>query len=185
MWYIWLGKNSPLFGKDKMATLERQILDDKVVQEEKKNPYYRWMENEDVTDMIMDEFGLEKECRRIVNGHVPVKSKDGESPIKCNGKVLVIDGGFSKAYQKSTGIAGYTLIYNSHGLYLAAHEPFESAESAIEDESDIHSTSINVKEIYDRKLVRDTDDGKEIMQLIDDLRLLLKAYRTGQIAERI
>ena len=185
MWYIWLGKNSPLFGKEKMATLERQILDDKGVQEEKKNPYYTWMENEAVADMIMDEFGLEKECRRIVNGHVPVKSKDGESPIKCNGKVLVIDGGFSKAYQPATGIAGYTLIYNSHGIYLAAHEPFESAESAIENESDIHSTSINVKEVFDRKLVRDTDDGKEIIQLIDDLRHLLKAYRTGQIAERI
>lgn len=185
MWYIWLGKNSPLFGKEKMATLERQLLDDPEVQEEKKNPYYKWKENEAVADMIMDEFGLEQDCRRIVNGHVPVKSKDGESPIKCNGKVLVIDGGFSKAYQETTGIAGYTLIYNSHGLYLAAHEPFESAEHAIKNESDIHSTSINVKEVLDRKLVRDTDDGTEIMQLIKDLRQLLIAYRTGQIAERI
>jgi len=185
MWYIWLGKNSPLFGKEKMATLERQLLDDPKVQDEKKNPYYKWIENEAVADRIMDEFGLEQDCRRIVNGHVPVKSKDGESPIKCNGKVLVIDGGFSKAYQKATGIAGYTLIYNSHGLYLTAHEPFESTDYAITNESDIHSTSINVKEVLDRKLVRDTDNGKEIIQLIQDLQKLLKAYRTGQIVERI
>lgn len=185
MWYIWLGKNSPLFGKDKMATFERQLLEDEVLHEEKKNPYYELLQKEEIADMIMEEFGLEGDCRRIVNGHVPVKSKDGESPIKCNGKVLVIDGGFSKAYQKATGLAGYTLIYNSHGLFLAAHEPFESKEAAVENESDIHSTHISVKQVAVRKLVRDTDDGQELMTLIEDLRLLLSAYRSGKIAEKI
>lgn len=185
MWYIWLSENSPLFGKDKMATFERQFLKEKELHKENKNPYYRLLEKEEIADMIMDEFGVEDECRRIVNGHVPVKSKDGESPIKCNGKVLVIDGGFSKAYQKATGIAGYTLVYNSHGLVLVAHDPFESTEAAIEKESDIHSTSMIIKQVVDRKLVRDTDNGKELQKTIQDLELLLKAYRSGQIAEKM
>ncbi len=185
MWYIWLSENSPLFGKDKMATFERQFLKEKELHKENKNPYYRLLEQEEIADMIMDEFGVEDECRRIVNGHVPVKSKDGESPIKCNGKVLVIDGGFSKAYQKATGIAGYTLVYNSHGLVLVAHDPFESTEAAIEKESDIHSTSMIVKQVVDRKLVRDTDNGKELQKTIQDLELLLKAYRSGRIAEKM
>ena len=185
LWYIWLSENSPLYGKDKMATFERQLLAEKELHKEKKNPYYKLLENEAVADMIMDEFGLEKECRRIVNGHVPVKTKDGESPIKCNGKVLVIDGGFSRAYQKTTGIAGYTLIYNSHGLVLAAHEPFESKEAAIESESDIHSTSTIVKQVADRKMVRDTDEGKVLAEKIKDLEKLLEAYRCGHIAEKL
>jgi len=185
MWYIWLSPNSPLFGKDKMATFECQLLTDKEQQKEKKNPYYKLLECEAVADMIMDEFGLEKDCRRIVNGHVPVKSKDGESPIKCNGKVLVIDGGFSKAYQKATGIAGYTLIYNSHGLVLAAHEPFESKEAAIETESDIYSRSTIIKQVAERKLVKDTDSGKVLMETIQDLEKLLEAYRSGRIAEKL
>lgn len=185
MWYIWLSPNSPLFGKDKMATFECQLLTDKEQQKEKKNPYYKLLEREDVADMIMDEFGLEKDCRRIVNGHVPVKSKDGESPVKCNGKVLVIDGGFSKAYQKATGIAGYTLIYNSHGLVLAAHEPFESKEAAIATESDIHSRSTIIKQVAERKLVKDTDNGKVLKETIKDLEMLLEAYRSGRIAEKL
>lgn len=185
MWYIWLSENSPLFGKDKMATFERQFLKEKELHKENKNPYYRLLEKEEIADMIMDEFEVEDECRRIVNGHVPVKSKDGESPIKCNGKVLVIDGGFSKAYQKATGIAGYTLVYNSHGLVLVAHDPFESTEAAIEKESDIHSTSMIIKQVVDRKLVRDTDNGKELEKTIQDLEMLLKAYRSGQIAEKM
>lgn len=185
MWYIWLSENSPLFGKDKMATFERQFLKEKELHKENKNPYYRLLEKEEIADMIMDEFGVEDECRRIINGHVPVKSKDGESPIKCNGKVLVIDGGFSKAYQKATGIAGYTLVYNSHGLVLVAHDPFESTEAAIEKESDIHSTSMIIKQVVDRKLVRDTDNGKELQKTIQDLELLLKAYRSGRIAEKM
>lgn len=185
MWYIWLSENSPLFGKDKMATFERYFLAEKETHKEKKNPYYCLLENEKVVDRIMDEFGLQNECRHIINGHVPVKTKNGESPIKCGGKVLVIDGGFSRAYQKETGIAGYTLIYNSYGLILAAHEPFKSTEAAIEKESDIHSDSIVVKRVLERKLVGDTDVGKDLKEQIEDLECLLEAYRSGKIAERL
>ena len=185
MWYIWLSENSPLFGKDKMATFERYFLAEKETHKEKKNPYYCLLENEQVVNRIMDEFGLQNECRHIINGHVPVKTKNGESPIKCGGKVLVIDGGFSRAYQKETGIAGYTLIYNSYGLILAAHEPFESTEAAIEKESDIHSDSIVVKRVLERKLVGDTDIGKDLKEQIEDLECLLEAYRSGKIAERL
>lgn len=185
MWYIWLGEGSPLFGKDKMATFERYFLAEKETHKEKKNPYYSMLENEEVVDKILAEFGLPAEGTHIINGHVPVKSKNGENPIKCGGKVLVIDGGFSKAYQKETGIAGYTLIYNSYGLILAAHEPFESTESAIEKESDIHSDSIIVKRVVQRKLVGDTDIGRELKEQIADLEMLLEAYRNGRITERI
>lgn len=185
MWYIWLGEGSPLFGKDKMATFERYFLAEKETHKEKKNPYYSMLENEEVVDKILAEFGLPAEGTHIINGHVPVKSKNGENPIKCGGKVLVIDGGFSKAYQKETGIAGYTLIYNSYGLILAAHEPFESTEAAIEKESDIHSDSIIVKRVVQRKLVGDTDIGRELKEQIADLERLLEAYRSGRITERI
>lgn len=185
MWYIWLGEGSPLFGKDKMATFERYFLAEKETHKEKKNPYYSMLENEEVVDKILAEFGLPAEGTHIINGHVPVKSKNGENPIKCGGKVLVIDGGFSKAYQKETGIAGYTLIYNSYGLILAAHEPFESTEAAIEKESDIHSDSIIVKRVVQRKLVGDTDIGRELKEHIADLEMLLEAYRSGRITERI
>lgn len=185
MWYIWLGEGSPLFGKDKMATFERYFLAEKETHKEKKNPYYSMLENEEVVDKILSEFGLPAEGTHIINGHVPVKSKNGENPIKCGGKVLVIDGGFSKAYQKETGIAGYTLIYNSYGLILAAHEPFESTEAAIEKESDIHSDSIIVKRVVQRKLVGDTDIGRELKEQIADLEMLLEAYRSGRITERI
>jgi len=185
MWYIWLGEGSPLFGKDKMATFERYFLAEKETHKEKKNPYYSMLENEEVVDRILAEFGLPAEGTHIINGHVPVKSKNGENPIKCGGKVLVIDGGFSKAYQKETGIAGYTLIYNSYGLILAAHEPFESTEAAIEKESDIHSDSIIVKRVVQRKLVGDTDIGRELKEQIADLEMLLEAYRSGRITERI
>lgn len=185
MWYIWLGEGSPLFGKDKMATFERYFLAEKETHKEKKNPYYSMLENEEVVDKILAEFGLPAKGTHIINGHVPVKSKNGENPIKCGGKVLVIDGGFSKAYQKETGIAGYTLIYNSYGLILAAHEPFESTEAAIEKESDIHSDSIIVKRVVQRKLVGDTDIGRELKEQIADLEMLLEAYRSGRITERI
>ena len=137
-----------------------------------------------MADHILEEFGLPTEGSHIINGHVPVKMKDGENPVKCGGKVLVIDGGFSKAYQKETGIAGYTLIYNSYGLILAAHEPFESTEAAIEKESDIRSESIIIKRVSARKLVGDTDVGKELKEKIKDLELLLDAYYSGRIVER-
>ncbi|MCF2681940.1 fructose-1,6-bisphosphatase [Faecalicatena contorta] len=185
MWYIWLSENSPLFGKDKMATFERYFLAEKETHKEKKNAYYRLLEDEKVVNNILKEFGLPSEGSYIVNGHVPVKSKDGENPIKCGGKVLVIDGGFSRAYQKETGIAGYTLIYNSYGLILAAHEPFESTEAAIEKESDIHSDSTVVERVLERKKVGDTDTGRELKEQIEDLEILMAAYRSGQIAERL
>ena len=185
MWYIWLNENSPLFGKNKMATFERLFIADKETHEEVKNPYYRYLENEEVVDSILKEFGLEGDEIHIINGHVPVKAKKGESPIKCNGKVLVIDGGFSKAYQSQTGIAGYTLVYNSYGLLLIAHEPFESAEAAVQKESDIHSERTVVERVVKRKLVADTDNGKHIKEQIEDLKVLLEAYRSGKISQRL
>ena len=185
MWFIWLHPDSPLFGKNKMATFERCFLADSETHVEKKNPYYFLIENEKVIDGILREFGLDPEKAHIVNGHVPVKRKDGESPIKCGGKVMVIDGGFSKAYQKETGIAGYTLIYNSYGLRLVAHEPFESTEAAIAKENDIHSETTVVQRVYDRYLVGDTDAGRELREQIADLERLLAAYRNGEITEKI
>lgn len=185
MWYIWLHPDSPLFGKNKMATFERYFLAEKETHVEKKNPYYTFLENEDVIDSILREFGLDPKKSHIVNGHVPVKRKDGESPVKCGGKVLVIDGGFSRAYQKETGIAGYTLIYNSYGLRLVAHEPFESTEAAIAKENDIHSETMIVSRMMDRCLVGDTDIGRELKEQVKDLERLLAAYRNGEIIEKI
>ena len=138
-----------------------------------------------MVDNMLREFGLDPEKGHIINGHVPVHQSEGESPVKCDGKVIVIDGGFSKPYQKVTGIAGYTLIYNSYGLILAAHKPFESTEAAIEKESDIHSDSTVVKRTLERKKVEDTDVGKELKEQISDLEVLLAAYRSGVIAERM
>lgn len=183
MWYIWQSPNSPLFGKDKMATFERYFVKEKEPHKETKNAYYQLIENEKVVDSILEEFGLDVNESHIINGHVPVKK--GERPVKCNGKVLVIDGGFAKAYQKETGIAGYTLIYNSYGLILVAHYPFESAEKAILDESDIHSESMTVSRTIYRKCVGDTDIGREIKESIQDLEKLLEAYRSGELSERV
>lgn len=185
MWYIWLSEGSPLFGKDKMATFERYFIAEKETHKETKNPYYSFLEEEKVVNRILKEFGLPSKDTHIINGHVPVKSKNGESPVKCGGKVMVIDGGFSRAYQKETGIAGYTLISNSYGLILVAHEPFESTEAAIERESDIHSDSVIVNRVLERKLVGDTDVGRDLREQIADLEVLLEAYRSGQIAERV
>lgn len=185
MWYIWLHPDSPLFGKNKMATFERYFIAEKETHIERKNPYYSYIEDEHVIDSIMTEFGLDLEAGHIVNGHVPVKRKDGESPVKCGGKVMVIDGGFSRAYQKETGIAGYTLIFNSYGLLLVAHEPFESTEAAIAREADIHSETIVVKQLKERLLVGDTDVGKKLKEQIHDLECLLDAYRNGAIIEKL
>ncbi len=185
MWYIWLSPDSPLYGKDKMATFERYFLAEKETHVEKKDAYYHLIENEDVVDSILKEFGLDVNESHIVNGHVPVKIIQGEKPVKCNGKVLVIDGGFSKAYHGRTGIAGYTLIYNSRGMILVAHNPFESAEKAILDESDIHSESMTVNRSMFRKFVGDTDAGIEMKEIIKDLEKLLEAYRSGELSERL
>lgn len=185
MWWVWLHEDSPLFGKAKMATFERYFLAEKETHKEGKNPYYMLYEKEETVDRILKEFGLAgKKDAHIVNGHVPVKEKDGENPVKCNGKLFVIDGGFSKAYQKETGIAGYTLIYNSYGLILAAHQPFESTEAAIAAESDIHSDRRIVERVTTRKRVGDTDNGKELAERVSELEKLIKAYRAGQIPER-
>ena len=185
MWCIWQHPDSPLFGKDKMATFERYFIEAKETHLEKKNPYYELLEKEAVVDEILEEFGLHPEGAHIVNGHVPVKCKNGESPIKCNGKVLVIDGGFSRAYQKETGIAGYTLVYNSYGLVLVAHEPFESKEAAVEKGSDIHSDYMVVKRVTERRLVGNTDIGTELKEQVADLESLLAAYRSGQVIEKL
>jgi len=183
LWYIWQNKNSPVFGKERMTTFERYFISDKETHTEPKNPYYSLLENEEVVDMILKEFGLGGKDSHIINGHVPVEAKKGESPIKCGGRLLIIDGGFSKAYQTKTGIAGYTLIYNSYGLMLAAHEPFESVEKAVQNGSDIHSESIPVQYMGHRKMVADTDTGAELMERVQDLTRLLDAYRSGIIKE--
>ena len=167
-----------------MTTFERYFIADKSTHVEPKNPYYRLLENEEVVNRILEEFGLSGTEAHIINGHIPVEAKNGESPVKCNGKLLIIDGGFSKAYQPKTGIAGYTLIYNSYGLLLAAHEPFESVEKAIQDGSDIVSHTILVQHVVRRKTVADTDIGKELKASVSDLEALLAAYREGTLVEQ-
>ena len=181
LWYIWQGKNSPVFGKDKMTTFERYFIEDKSTHKEPKNPYYSLYETEEIVDSIFREFGLEGGEPHIVNGHVPVIVKKGESPIKCGGKLLVIDGGFSKAYQEKTGNAGYTLIYNSYGLILAAHPPFETMEKTVLDEICVSSEIVMKHNLGVRKKVADTDTGKELQARINDLEALLNAYRSGLI----
>ena len=185
MWYIWCGPNSPLFGKDKMATFERYLVPDKETHKEKKNSYYQLLEKEETVDQILKEFGLDTGDAHIVNGHVPVEQIHGESPVKCGGRLLIIDGGFAKAYQEKTGIAGYTLVCNSRGMRLAAHEPFESAQAAIVNESDLFSHSVDVEVFPYRKLVADTDVGQEIRERIYYLEELLEAYRNGMIMEEV
>ena len=184
LWYIWTGPNSPVFGKDKMTTFERYFIEDKETHVETKNAYYRLYNNEEIVDKILREFGLDTTKSHIVNGHVPVERKKGESPIKCNGKLLVIDGGFSKAYQHKTGIAGYTLVANSYGMRLVSHEPFESTEAAIRKESDIFSDSIVVETALRRQCVADTDIGVELKESIHQLEELLDAYREGVLVEK-
>lgn len=183
MWYLWSGAQSPLFGKDKMATFERYFIAEKETHKEDKNPYYKYRTDEKTAHEILREFGLNPQTGHIVNGHVPVKVKGGEQPLKAGGRLLVIDGGFAKAYQSQTGIAGYTLIFNSYGLLLAAHQAFESTQKAIEEGMDIHSQTKILEQNKTRIRVKDTDDGKKIQQTIDELKMLLDAYRTGAIKE--
>ena len=181
MWYLWCGENSPLFGKDAMKTFERYFTTDKELHKENKNPYYSLYENQEFINKIFGEFGLDPEKSHIINGHMPVKEKRGESPIKANNKLIVIDGGFSKAYQKETGLAGYTLIYNSYGLKLVSHQPFEDVNTAIANCIDIHSSTRVIKRVLERKKVKDTDVGENIQKQIDDLYELLNAYKRGFI----
>ncbi|MBD5530763.1 MAG: fructose-1,6-bisphosphatase [Lachnospiraceae bacterium] len=184
IWYIWTGPNSPVFGKDKMTTFERYFIEDKATHTETKNSYYRLNDNEEILNRILTEFSLDTEHSHIVNGHVPVELKKGQTPIRCNGKLLIIDGGFSKAYQGKTGIAGYTLVANSYGMRLVAHETFETTEAAIKNESDIFSDSINVESYAHRRRVADTDVGTEIKERIRQLKELLQAYHEGLIIEK-
>lgn len=183
MWYIWTGPGSPVFGKEKMATFERYFLEEKETHKEKKNSYYKLVEKEETVEQILKEFGLESRDAHIVNGHVPVEQIHGESPVKCGGRLLIIDGGFAKAYQAKTGIAGYTLVCNSRGMELAAHEPFESARAVIANESDLFSHSVDVEVFPQRKLVADTDVGQDIRERIYYLEELLEAYRNGAVME--
>ena len=184
VWYLWSGKDSPAFDKNKMATFERYFLKEKELHKEIKGHYYTLRNEEKVCDMLLDEFGVVGKHRHIINGHVPVKTIQGENPIKANGKMMVIDGGFSRAYHSETGIAGYTLVYSSYGLGLTAHEPFTSAEDAVETERDIVSNRVAVRYNPRRALVGDTDNGKALKERIQELKQLLDAYRKGVIKEK-
>ena len=183
VWYLWCGKDSPAFDKAKMATFERYFLDDKELHKETKGYYYTLRDDEKVCDMILDEFGVAGKHRHIINGHVPVRASKGENPIKANGKLMVIDGGFAKAYHSKTGIAGYTLVYHSRGFELVQHAPFMSTEQAILKGTDIKSTTQIVEMMGHRAMVRDTDIGMSLREQIADLERLLKAYRRGLIKE--
>ena len=182
--YLWCGVDSPLFDKSKMATFERYFLTDKTTYKEKKGFYFQLRDNEQVCDRILDAFGVTGDNRHIINGHVPVHASKGENPIKANGKLMVIDGGFSEAYHNETGIAGYTLVYHSRGFQLVQHEPFMNAQDAIQRGLDIKSTTQLVELSAHRMLVADTDKGTELRSQIADLRELLYAYRHGILKEK-
>ncbi|EFU83824.1 fructose-bisphosphatase class III [Staphylococcus lugdunensis] len=173
VWYLWTGKYSSLFGKRAMTTFERYFIEDKVSHKEEKNPYYHLREDVDMIRKMLKDFGLNPDEGRIINGHTPVKEIDGEDPIKADGKMLVIDGGFSKAYQKTTGIAGYTLLYNSFGMQLVAHQEFNTKDKVLSDGADELSVRRVVDEELQRKKIRDTNDGYHIQEQIDILKTLM------------
>ena len=183
MWYLWISPDSPFFGKDKMATFESYFVKDKEMHKEAKNPYYYLSSKEEICNKILKEFGLDEKESHIVNGHIPVKAKDGESPMRANGKLLVIDGGFAKSYQEKTGNAGYILTYNSNGLLLSQNKPFESVEKAITEEKDIISELIVRKTGDFRKTVGDTDIGRKLKKEIKDLEELLEFYKSGKLKQ--
>lgn len=185
IWYQWEGEASSLFGKDKMTTFERLYVSDKSTHKEKKNTYYKERDNLQVCNQILEEFGLDPQKGHIVNGHTPVQERHGEDPLKADGKLIVIDGGFSKAYQPTTGLAGYTLLYNSYGMQLVSHQPFTSVEDAVANEIDIVSTKRIVDKELKRKLVRETDVGARLTNRVNDLQDLLEAYQDGILVERI
>ena len=183
LWFLWAGRNSPIFGRDRMTTFERRLIADESAWSEPKNAYYTLYEDPEVCDRILKEFGLEGPHCHIINGHVPVKARKGESPIKGGGKLIVIDGGFCKAYQPTSGIAGYTLIYNSRSLRIVAHQPFVGRERAIRENYDISSSTNLFERMEDRQKIRETDIGQNLQKRIDDLMLLLAAYRDGAVKE--
>lgn len=183
-WYLWCGPDSPLFDKSRMTTFERYFLTAKELQHEEKGSYYKMRDSEQICEKILDAFNVHGNNRHIINGHVPVHASEGENPIKANGKLMVIDGGFAKAYHNTTGIAGYTLVYHSRGFQLIQHEPFQSISEAIKNETDIKSSTQIVQLMGKRIMVRDTDKGEEIMKQIKELKELLCAYRNGIINEK-
>ncbi len=184
IWYLWAGPDSPIFGKHKMATFERYFVEDKSIQKEIKGHYYHFRDDPKTCSMILEEFGLSDKDAVILNGHVPVSVTKGESPVKADGKLIVIDGGFCKAYQGQTGIAGYTLIHNHFGRQLIAHETFESQKKAIEEELDIAYSEMVLSQSDTRLRVRDLDDGEVIQSKIDDLKELMNLYQTGKLKEQ-
>ena len=183
LWFLWCGKDSPLCARKKMATFERLLIDDKSAWDEPKNAYYNCWEDEKTAEKILREFGLDEKKSHIINGHIPVKSIVGEAPVKAGGKVIVIDGGFCQAYQATTGIAGYTLIYNASGMRISAHGKFMGVEDAIKNNADIISDTVIFEDASDSIRVRNTDTGKEMLERIKDLTVLLKAYEQGTIKE--
>ena len=183
-WYLWCGPESPLFDKSKMSTFERYFIADKSTHVEEKGWYYKLRDSAAICDYIMDEFGVKGEHRHIINGHVPVKVGKGEKPIKADGRLMVIDGGFAKAYHNTTGIAGYTLVYHSRGFQLVQHAPFTSTEEAILNGTDIQTTTQIVEMMGHREMVADSDKGVELSEQVSDLEKLLMAYRKGIIKER-
>ena len=183
MWYLWCGNDSPFSGRV-FHTFERGVVDDESTWAEPKNPYFSFWEDEKVVGMILSEFGLDPENGHIINGHTPVKAKKGESPVKAGGKLFIIDGGFCEAYQKTTGIAGYTLVFNSHGLKIKAHKPFEGVAAAIDDNADIESEAVQVERFERRRYIDDCDSGVQLRRRIQALESLLAAYRSGEIQEK-
>ena len=183
MWYLWCGSKSPVFGKDKMATFERYFIADKKTHKETSDPYFTLAYTREGTDRLLAEFGIDDPEAVIINGHIPVKIKKGENPVKVPGRLVLIDGGMSKAYQSVTGIAGYTLVSNSHQMYLSEHEPFASMEEAVRTNRDMESQYIPVKTYPERVKIADTDDGREIIARIEDLEKLLDAYRSGAVKQ--
>ena len=183
MWYLWCGNDSPFSGRV-FHTFERAVVDDKSTWEEPKNPYFRFWNDEDTARMILKEFGLDPDSGHIINGHTPVKARKGESPVKANGKLFVIDGGFCKAYQATTGIAGYTLIYNSHGLRLKSHRPFNGVARVLSNNEDMESDSVQVESFARRRYIADTDSGALLRRRIDALEALLAAFRSGELQEK-
>ena len=183
LWWLWAGRNSPIFGRDRMTTLERRFVADEGTWTEPKNPYYTLYNDPAVCDMLLKEFGLEGPHCHIINGHVPVKVKKGESPIKGGGKLLVIDGGFSRAYQSTSGIAGYTLIYNSRHYRMVSHQPFAGKRNALEKNDDIVNDSVVFEKLESRMKVGQTEEGLELQARVHDLMLLLEAYRSGAVRE--
>jgi len=184
MWYLWCGPRSPLFGKSKMATFERYFVEDEATHAEERNVYYTLRDSEKIARKILAEFGVDPESGHIVNGHVPVKVKQKESPVKAGGKLIVIDGGFAEAYQKTTGIAGYTLVFNSYGLLLSTHHRAESGPSDPVRAMGIHYTTEIVETNTARRRIRDTDEGKTVQMRINELTELLEAYRSGRVEPR-